>query len=213
MIAKKKAKGEIGMDDMKRTCRDFCEALASSAPTPGGGGAAALCGAVGVALGCMVASLTVGKPAYAAHEAAVSEALKKLDALRQRLLDLAEEDAEGFLPLAKAYRLPKDDPERVAATLGACRAPMAMAQCCCEALDAVAVVAQFGAKSVLSDAVCAAAVLDAALRCAAVNVKVNTREIAEDAEAAALERELDTLLSEYTKTATAIVRDFEEGRL
>lgn len=200
------------MDDMLRTCREFTEALASSASTPGGGGAAALCGAVGASLGCMVANLTVGKPAYAEHEAEVSAALEKLDALRKRLLDLVQEDAEGFLPLAKAYRLPNSDPVRVAATLGACRAPMAMASCCCEALDAVAVVAQYGAKSVYSDAVCAAAVLDAALRCAAVNVKVNTREIAENAEAVQIERELDALLSEYTKTAAAIVRGFEEGR-
>ena len=53
------------MDDTNKTCREFVSALASSAPTPGGGGAAALCGAVGAALCGMVASLTSGKKKYA----------------------------------------------------------------------------------------------------------------------------------------------------
>ena len=91
------------MDDMQRSCREFTEVLASSAPTPGGGGAAALLGAVGASLGCMVANLTVGKPKYAAVEEEVMLLRENCDALRLRLLDGAQADAEGFLPLAAAY--------------------------------------------------------------------------------------------------------------
>ena len=68
--------------------RAFTEALASNSPTPGGGGAAALVGAVGAALGHMVGALTVGKKKYAAVEAELTACMERIDALRLRLLEL-----------------------------------------------------------------------------------------------------------------------------
>ena len=64
------------MDDTNKTCREFVSALASAAPTPGGGGAAALCGAVGAALCGMVASLTTGKKKYVDVEGEIQQVLK-----------------------------------------------------------------------------------------------------------------------------------------
>ena len=92
--------------------RAFTEALASNAPTPGGGGAAALVGAVGAALGHMVGALTVGKKKYAAVEAELTACMERIDALRLRLLELVQRDADCFAPLARAYGMAKDDPKR-----------------------------------------------------------------------------------------------------
>ncbi len=90
----------------------FLTQLASSAPVPGGGGGAALAGAIGIALGNMVGSLTVGKKKYADVEADIIALNEKAEKLRNELLDLMEKDAEVFEPLSKAYAIPKDDPKR-----------------------------------------------------------------------------------------------------
>ena len=100
------------MDMTLETCRNFVSVLASDAPAPGGGGAAALVGAIGTALGNMVGSLTVGKKKYADVEAEIIELKKKCDALQTELLNQVEADEVNFLPLAKAYGIPKDDPNR-----------------------------------------------------------------------------------------------------
>ena len=93
----------------------FVEELASAAPTPGGGGASAYCGALACALASMVGNLTVGKKTYAQVEPEVYMRLEKLADLRGRLLGLVGADAEAFGPLAAAYRMPKDTPEQIAA--------------------------------------------------------------------------------------------------
>ena len=102
----------MAKDFTQNTCRDFVEVLASSAPVPGGGGAAALVGAIGTALGNMVGSLTVGKKKYADVEDEIIALKHKCDGLQKALLDQVPADAEGFEPLAKAYGIPKDDPNR-----------------------------------------------------------------------------------------------------
>ena len=84
----------------------FIDELASAAPTPGGGGAAAYCGALAAALASMVGNLTVGKKRYAEVEEDVRASLGRLDDLRVRLVGLVEEDARAFEPLARAYRMP-----------------------------------------------------------------------------------------------------------
>ena len=89
------------------TCTEFVEVLASKAPVPGGGGASALVGAVGTALGNMVGSLTVGKKKYADVEEEMWELKGKCDQLQKDFLRLIERDAEVFEPLSKAYGMPK----------------------------------------------------------------------------------------------------------
>ena len=95
-----------------QTCTEFLDALASKAPVPGGGGASALVGAVGVALGNMVGNLTVGKKKYASVEADVIALNQKAGALRRRLADLVAADAEAFEPLSRAYGLPRETEEQ-----------------------------------------------------------------------------------------------------
>ena len=95
------------MDFSSMSCSDFVNVLASSEPVPGGGGASALVGAVGAALGSMVANLTIGKKKYADVEENMRECLQKAEDLQSRLLDLIRQDAEAFAPLAAAYGMPK----------------------------------------------------------------------------------------------------------
>ncbi|MEG0503017.1 MAG: cyclodeaminase/cyclohydrolase family protein, partial [Raoultibacter sp.] len=88
----------------------FILALASKEPTPGGGGASAYVGALATALASMVGNLTVGKKRYLDVEADMYISLEKLAAERTRLIELVDEDARAFEPLAQAYGMPKNTP-------------------------------------------------------------------------------------------------------
>ena len=93
------------MDLTQLSCEEFLSRLASKAPAPGGGGAAALVGAAGVALGNMVGNLTTGKKKYAAVEEEILALNARAEALRKRLEALVQADADAFTPLAAAYGL------------------------------------------------------------------------------------------------------------
>ena len=131
------------MDYTTRSCREFVTVLASSEPAPGGGGASALVAALGTALGNMVGSLTVGKKKYADVEEEILALKAKCDQLQNELLDQVPADAEGFIPLSKAYGIPKDDPSRPEimekATITACQVPMHIMELCCESIEAISV--------------------------------------------------------------------------
>ena len=183
------------MDMTLESCRKFVEVLASDAPAPGGGGAAALVGAIGTALGNMVGSLTVGKKKYAAVEEEIIALKAKCDALQTELLNQVEMDEINFLPLAKAYGIPKDDPNRDKvmdeATIIACSTPMHIMELCCEAIDCIKVFADKGSRLAVSDAGCGAVCCKAALQAASLNVFINTkslknREVAEEMNAKAI---------------------------
>ena len=168
-------------DKTLESCRDFVARVASSEPAPGGGGAAALVGAVGTALGNMVGSLTVGKKKYAAVEAELQALMDQCQALEAQLLDQVAADEAGFLPLAKAYGIPKDDPTRPEileqATVAACAVPMRIMRLCCQAIDAIAVFAAKGSRLAVSDAGCGAVIVKAALQAASLNVFINTKTL------------------------------------
>ena len=144
------------MDFAQASCTEFVTVLASNAPVPGGGGASALVAAIGTALGNMVGSLTVGKKKYADVEAEIIALKAKCDSLQKDLLDQIAADAKGFEPLAKAYGIPKDDPNRGQiledATVVACQVPMKIMELCCESLDAIQVFAEKGSRLAVSDA-------------------------------------------------------------
>ncbi len=196
------------MDMTKESCRKFVEVLASNAPAPGGGGAAALVGAIGTALGNMVGSLTVGKKKYAAVEAEIVALQGKCDALQTELLDQVEADDIGFVPLAKAYGIPKDDPNRDAileeATVTACAVPMHVMELCCQAIDAIAVFAEKGSRLAVSDAGCGAACCKAALQAASLNVFINTKSLKNRETAQALNDKANAMLDKYCPLADEI---------
>lgn len=196
------------MDDTTRSCREFTALLGSDAPTPGGGGAAALAGALGAALCTMVASLTTGKKKYAHVESEIQELLKRCKALQEQLLDMVAADAEGFLPLAQVYGMSKDDPARPAALQAAsetaCGAPLRMMALCLEALEAAERLADIGSWLAVSDAGCAAALLHGGLRAASLNVYINTKTMSDRGAAEGLNRRCDEMLRWGTALADAV---------
>lgn len=200
------------MELMNLSCEAFLEDLAGSAPAPGGGGAAALVGAAGAALGNMVGSLTVGKKKYAAVEADILILNRRAAALRKQLEGLVQADADAFIPLAAAYKLPKETPEQQAhkaavleaALEGACAVPLEIMSACCEGIALAAEYAEKGSVMAVSDAGCAALFCKAALQAAGLNVSINTRLMADKAHAAALNAQADAMLAEFVPQADQI---------
>ena len=161
---------------------EFTAALASSSPAPGGGGASALAAALGAALACMVGNLTVGKKKYAENEPRLRELIAEAQSLRERLLALVDADAEAFLPLAAAYRLPKDAPGRDAVMekclADAAAVPMEILELSCRVIALQEEFAALGSSLAVSDAGTGAVFAWAAMYGAALNVLVNTRLMA-----------------------------------
>ena len=199
------------MDITQESCRFFVEKLASDSPAPGGGGAAALVGAVGTALGHMASNLTVGKKKYADVQQKILELNQKFTNLEQELLDQVSEDERSFLPLAEAYRLPKDTPDydRImdAATLEACRVPMKIMELCGQALDGIAFVAEKGSRLAVSDAGSAAVCCKAAMQAASLTVFINTKALKDRNAAMQINEKVHGLLAEYGVLADKIFND------
>ena len=203
------------MDFANASCTEFVRVLASNAPVPGGGGAAALVGAIGTALGNMVGSLTVGKKKYADVEDEILLLKAKCDALQRELLEQIEADAEGFAPLAKAYGIPKEDPSRAetleAATLVACRVPVRIMELCCESLEAIRTFAKKGSRLAVSDAGCGAVCVKAALQAASLNVFINTKTLRDRETAESLNARCLSMLEQYGAMADEIFNTVKNG--
>ncbi|NLC12168.1 MAG: cyclodeaminase/cyclohydrolase family protein [Firmicutes bacterium] len=169
------------MSMVEKKCSEFLSALASKAPVPGGGGAAALGGAIGMALSNMVGNLTVGKKKYADVEDEVKELLDKGYKIIEELKLLVDRDAEVFEPLSRAYGLPKDTPEQAkikAETLekcskDACSVPLEIMRKSFEGIKIHERMGQIGTRIAISDVGCGVAFLKAALISASLNVMIN----------------------------------------
>ncbi len=193
-------------------CDEFVEVLASKAPVPGGGGASALVGAVGAALCNMVGNLTVGKKKYADVEAELKELMEQVTAIQNRFLQLIDEDAESFAPLAKAYGLPSGTEEEKAEKArvmeiclnDACGVPMEIMENCCRALDLIEVFAAKGSLLAVSDAGVAAACCRSALKGASLNIYINTKSMKDRTRAEELNSKCDEMIRRYSEKAEAI---------
>jgi methenyltetrahydrofolate cyclohydrolase len=193
------------------------ERLSSSDPAPGGGSAAALAAAMGASLVAMVAALTSGRPAYAEHEAVVAElAARAIDA-RDRLVELAEEDAVGYAAVVQARRMPKEtDSQREARTTAintamanAAAVPLRAALVAAEVLELAERIAPIGNRNAVSDAGVAAQLAAAGVRGAILNVRINLPYLADDeplrASAPAEISRLEVIASERERAALLAV--------
>ncbi|MEA3344723.1 MAG: cyclodeaminase/cyclohydrolase family protein [Chloroflexota bacterium] len=174
---------------LDKSLAQFLDDLASSAPVPGGGSTAALAGALAAALLSMVGNLTVGKKKYAdlpvpdqaQVEGEIKGLLNRSEGLRKRLADLAEEDAQAYAELSKAYKMPRGTGEEKQARAKAIQAalkdatdvPMRVAEACVGVLDLCTPAAEKGNIRAVSDVGVAALLAEAALRSAALNVLIN----------------------------------------
>ena len=212
-------KGET-MTFEKMTCEEFVEVLASKEPVPGGGGASALVGALGTALGHMVGSLTVGKKKYADVEEDVRELMSRASKLQSELLSLIQKDADAFAPLARAYGLPKETPEEQqlkelvmeTALQTAASVPLEIMEKCCESLELMKDFAAKGSVLALSDAGVGAAFCRAALEGASLNIFINTKAMKNREYAEALNAKADRLLEQYKALADEVFQNVA-GRL
>ena len=196
------------MSTAEQTCGAFLDALASKAPTPGGGGASALAGALGAALCTMVGNYTVGKKKYADVEEDVKALMAKAEDIRARLLAQVDADAAAFEPLSRAYAIPKDDPTRgevmEQCLRDAAAAPMAILRLCCQAIDLHREMLDKGSVMMLSDVGTGVVLCWGALYGAALNVKVNTKSMADRAYAEAMNNQVDELVNRYWKVAEQV---------
>lgn len=163
------------------SCTSFCEKLASEAPTPGGGGAAGMAGALAAALSSMVANLTLGKKSFEHIEPEIREILSAVEELRSKLLGLVELDAAVFGSFMVCYKMPKStDTEKLArqeairqAAKEAALVPMNIARASTEIVVLADKLARIGNPNVITDATCSAILGRASLRCAVYNVYIN----------------------------------------
>lgn len=182
----------------------FLDQLASSQPTPGGGSAAAVMGAMGAALVSMVANLTVGKKKYAEVEPQVKEVLAESEKLRAQLTAALQEDVAAFDTVMAAYGLPKDTDEQKAARSVAIQAalkeateaPLHCARLAHKVLPLTLRIAEIGNVNIISDAGVAVLAAQAALRSAVLNVFVNAAAIEDKSFAQPRMDEAERLMAE-----------------
>ena len=166
---------------LDKSCKDFLTDLASKEPTPGGGGAAALAGAIAAALTSMVSNLTLGKGKFAAVEEKIRPILVSAEILRTRMLALVVADAAVFENFMRAYRLPKSTEEEKRArsesiqiaAYDASEVPLKIADSCLDILHISSQLMRVGNPSAITDATVAALLARAALRSACYNVHSN----------------------------------------
>ncbi len=172
------------MTYLEEPLRHFLEELSAGSPTPGGGAAAALAGSLAASLVAMVANLTAGKRGYEDVEISMGEVLTEALELRHQLGKLVEQDIAAFNGVMAAYRLPKDDPQRLQeieeALQRASAVPLEVAKLCFETLKLSEIVAEHGNKNAVSDAGAATTMAAAGLEVALLNVEVNLQSIGDE---------------------------------
>ncbi len=200
---------------LNKTCYEFLDVLQSKEPVPGGGGASALVGGVGMALGHMVGALTVGKKKYADVEEDIKAMMLKAEDLTKKLTDCVNKDAENFEPLSRAYGIPKDDPTRdevmEKCLRDAASGPLEILDLCCEAIDLQDEFAHKGSKLVISDAATGVVFCKAAMLGAAINVKVNTKSMKDREYAESINKHVDEMTAKYSAKADEVF-EFVYGR-
>src|SRR5690606_9862015 len=198
------------------TVSGFVASVAAATPAPGGGSVVAHVGALGAALAQMVAGLTVGRKKYAAVEGEMKSLALEASALGNALAALVERDAKAYEQVMKAYTLPKETDEQVAARtraiddalMGAAAVPLETARACAAVAELAERAAAKGNPNCVSDAGVAALFAEAACRGAVYNVRINVSSLSDRARGASLLEEAAALLVQaraHVDSATRLV--------
>ncbi|MBV8365380.1 MAG: cyclodeaminase/cyclohydrolase family protein [Candidatus Eremiobacteraeota bacterium] len=182
----------------------YTSALASAEPTPGGGSASALVGALAAALASMVARLTAASPKFAALAERMNAIAAEAGKLTNELLAAIDADVEAFNRVSAAYKLPKDSDERKhersaaiqRALVGATDAPMHVVHLCLRVARLAVELVEAGNPNAISDAGCCALFAQAAARGCALNIRINAKGLKDSARAHAYQKNLDDRLAQ-----------------
>lgn len=200
-----------------KTVRGFIDELASNSPAPGGGSVAALCGSLGSALGSMVFNLTVGKKAYLSlgdeERASVDKGLVDANELKDRFLQLMNEDTLAFNKLMEAFKMPKETEEDKAirsekiqiAYKGATEIPLEVARKSYDIYEIIEIAVDHGNKNAISDAGVAALLTQAAIEGAIMNVKINLGSIKDEEFTSAIREEIKIISEDGLKKQQEIL--------
>jgi glutamate formiminotransferase/formiminotetrahydrofolate cyclodeaminase len=210
---------DVARSDVYRCFDPFLDALQSGAPTPGGGSASALAGAIGAALGSMVTNLTIGKKKFAAVEAELTVARGRLLQGMEGLRAFVRRDADLYDAVMAAYKLPKDDPSGEArraaaiesALLEAAQGPLEVMELAARLLPDLQVVADKGNPNAASDAAVGALLIQACVHGAAMNVLINAKALAGHPAAARLRTRTADLRKSVDEAARSVVATVERG--
>ena len=203
---------------IEQSCTSWLNDLASSKPAPGGGGAAALVGAIGVSLGAMVGSLTIGKKKYIDVEEEMKELVERSNELSRKLQSMVKADAEAFLPLSDAYRMPSTTEEEKAAKdraiqsalTGATEVPLNILILCADAMELIVEFQKKGSRLALSDAGCGAACCKAAMESAKLNVYINLKLMKDEEKVRQYQAKMDEAFTRGMALADQVYREVEE---
>lgn len=192
--------------------KEFSEQIASPSSIPGGGGASALVGAIGIALSDMVGEHTVGKKKYENVEDDLRALMAEAQELRVKLIECVDKDAVAFEPLSKAYKIPKDEPGRDEILENCLRdaaaVPLEIFKISLKALELTKEFAEKGSRLIISDAATGAVMLKGAMYGAAINVKVNTNLMKDREYADKIAGYVDSRIKEYGKMADEIFENY-----
>ena len=194
------------------TIQEFLDVLSSKEPVPGGGGASALAGALGNALGQMVANLTIGKKKYAQVEDEIKELAERMKGIQGQFTALADQDAKVFAPLAKCYSLPSGTEEEKAykaevmeaRLLDASLVPMEIMEKASEMLEIMDILADKGSRMAVSDVGVGVQFIRTALLGAVMNVYINTKSMKNREKAEEMKEKAERLIKEGTEAADRI---------
>ncbi|HLX39548.1 MAG TPA: cyclodeaminase/cyclohydrolase family protein, partial [Ktedonobacteraceae bacterium] len=198
---------------LEQPLEQYLDDLASAHPTPGGGSASAISGAMGAALASMVARLTIGKANYAAVEEEITGLLEQTELLRERFQQLMQEDIAAYGKLSSAFKLPrKTEGERVARTeaiqkqlVEAALVPLEMVECASDLVNYCQRIAEIGNKNVLSDVATGAMLGASAGAGAAWMVRINLQSLQDAELVEILSDRLDAALDHITGRNTEIL--------
>lgn len=190
----------------------FTELLASDAPAPGGGSAAALEGGIGAALTAMVCELTAGKKQYAEHRGFILETQRKAEHLRARFVDVMDRDTQAFLAVSNAFAMPKTTEEEKATRsaaiqrglVGCIETPFEMMELASQTLElTVSLLSRFN-ESAASDLGVAALSLRSGIQGAWLNVLINIGSLKDRDLAESYRRQGETILEKALPLADQI---------
>lgn len=206
------------MKFVDKTCTEFVEALSTKAAVPGGGGAAALAGAIGAALGSMVCNLTIGKRKYAENEEKIKLILERAKELEKELMKMIDDDAECFLPLSKAYGMKANTEEEKKikqetlekALKDACGVPIQIVKTAFEAIKLHEELVDIGSRLAISDVGVGVQCLRAALISGQLNVLINITSIKDEQYVEGVRKETEPLVKEGSEIADKVYNKVEQ---